>query len=244
MDSELLIEKLGELFDSIKDGSGNLKKLESLLKKIDKLDDPYEAIMECEDYFSEWINDSEWRSDEIGDEAITDPKVFELVFQYICPHDPNIEVVLARSPNCPQALISKLELSDYGWEEDGTTQALARNQNDVGLLTRLAENPDPSTRYYVASNPSTTVTVLTQLAKDNGYSPSLVFMNKFDEDPNRWVYSLIKFAVMSNPNTSQDILEDIYSQLSVVQDGDLPNFISKEEVQFLMGVVKERLNIT
>ena len=226
-------EEVIEEFKRFHDGEGSINNLDNLLKEIVKNDETDEAFIDTEDLFSDFINDDSFRSDDTGPNAITDPEVFRIVYKY-CDLNENIEVVLATSPHCPKDIIDKLAESEFEWEEDGTKQALARNQKDENLLRELA-TADPSTRYCVAGNPHTPLDVLEMLSKDTeySYSESYVWDSRYSELGPESV--LIRYAVVNNPNCSLQILESMKIDTSASKDKDLQSLskILDKKIDFL-----------
>jgi hypothetical protein len=238
-------DQLTELFEGIRDGENLTVKLEACLKAITK-DEPEEFYVDMHEDFSLWINDAEWRGDYVGDEAIQNGKVFELVYKYACPFNEDLEVVLASSPYCPQSVLKSLLDSTYMWEEDGTTQALARTQSDPKVLHKLATNEDGSTRFYVADNPSTSAPSLDLLSADNGISESLSYMYNYGDDPDRFSRTYIRYAVAQNPNTSVETLERMLDQIESGNGITAPEYAHpdgfKEAMEFIAKAIKSRLS--
>lgn len=187
-----------------------LDALRTFLQQLDGLvsdddEDDLDAFLEdCEDELSLALNDAEWRADSIGESATRCGDLLDLVYQHLVRFNENIEVILATNPYISPALIDKLSQSQYAWEEDGTTQALARNTSNEQVLAQLSTCDDSSTRYDVASNPHTPAEVLARLAQDVDISNSLWFIG-------RGLDSFIQVAVVNNPATPTETLAEIAS---------------------------------
>jgi hypothetical protein len=243
-DEELAIEELLNLVKSAKScDKGALASLELHLKSIKsyvralEADDEFtELMLDLEDEFSTILNDSNFR-DECGSNASKCPELFELVHKYCCPLNENIEVVLALNKFIPVSVVKKLEKSDFSWEEDGTTQALARTTNDPELLKRLAKSEENSTRYEVALNQSTPPEVLSKLVHDCDISDSFWYCG------NGFPTSLIQYAVVSNPCTPHAILAEVVSgghKFTALQFADVHGFSlfnSKDELEINKSVM-------
>jgi hypothetical protein len=216
MDPEEAIGQIVEVIDGIKSGEANSSALKKLLVKYDaKFEDPSDLYCDSFEIFSEAINDDEFRADGVGDNPVTDPEVLRLVYEYCCPGDENIEVILATSPYCPEDLLDKLAESDYSWEEDGTTQALARNQSESNLMNKLSKSQDPATRYFVAINPATELDILFNLANEplsenNGWCDSYLYTGMFQDEIEK---NTIKYAVLNNPNASKELLSAMLKEI-------------------------------
>lgn len=200
-DEELVVKELLDLMKKAKTcDKGVLATLEVNLKKLkthsraQEIEMGYtEVLLDLEDDFAKILN---------GNKCA---ELFELVFKYCCPINENIEVVLAGNEFIPLSIVKKLEKSTYSWESEGTTQTLARITTDSNLLTRLAKSKENSTRYEVAANKSTPPEVLSKLVKDYDISNSFWYCN------NGFPTSLIQYAVISNPSTSEEILHEVIS---------------------------------
>jgi hypothetical protein len=244
MDHEEQRDQLNELFEGIRDGENLVAKLEARFKAIMK-DEPEDFFLDMNEDFSLWINDADWREDYVGDEAIQDGKIFELVYKYAVPFNEDLEIVLASSPYCPKSVLDLLLESTYMWEEDGTTQALARNQSNPVILERLATNEDGSTRFYVAANTATPPQTLDLLSSDNGISDSLVYMSNYGEDPDRFSRTYIRYAVAENPNTSVETLQRMLNQIESGDGVSAPDHVHpdgfKEAMDFIAKSLKSRL---
>ncbi len=225
------LAELERLLKAIAEGEGVFDEFEKLLQEISESEQSWEILEDSQLEIYYLVNDAEWRSDEIGEGAIKDPRVFELLYKYICPEYEDIEVVLASSPFCPPSVIAQLEKSDYSWEEDGTTQALARNQSDPLLLTRLSQSEDSSTRYYVAENQATPPEVLAVLAADNEVSHSLFHMYRYDSDPTSHCRTYIRHAVAENPKTPIEVLKAMRDQLSTGEGVEVPEWVHPESFE-------------
>jgi len=244
MDQDEQRDLLAELFERIRDGENLVAKLEARLKSIMK-DDPEEFYVDMNEDFSLWINDGEWREDYAGEKAIQNGKIFELVHMYACPFNEDLEVVLASSPYCPRSVLDSLLKSTYMWEEDGTTQALARNQTNPEILHLLATNEDGSTRFFVATNQATSALTLELLSTDNGISESLGYMYNYGDDPDRFSRTYIRYAVAENLNTSAETLQRMLGQIESGDGIAAPDHVHpdgfKEALEFIGKIIKTRL---
>ena len=225
-----------EEFERFRNGEGSIENLDKLLKEISEIDESEEVFIDTEDLFAQFINDSGYfRNDETGPRAMTDPEIFRVVYKY-CEFNENIEVVLATSPFCPQDVIDKLAESEFEWEEDGTKQALARNQRDENLLRKLASE-GPSTRYCVAGNPHTPIDVLEKLSKDSeySYSESYVWDSRYSNLGPESV--LIRYAVIYNPNCTLEILNSMKMDISSSKEKELQNLskLIDKKIDFLIN---------
>ena len=180
----------------------HLKIIKSYVKAVEANDDFTEILIDTEGDFSQILNDAGFR-DTPGPKPCKSHELFELVLKYCCPLNENIEVVLARNEFIPLTVTKKLEKSTFSWEEEGTTQTLARITKDADLLTRLSKSKENSTRYEVAANIHTPVEVLSKLAKDQDISDSLWYCSI------GMPLSLIQFAVISNASTPRLVLESV-----------------------------------
>jgi hypothetical protein len=229
-------EEAIEEFERFRNGQGSVENLDRLLKELSEIDETEEVFIDTEDLFAQFINDDGYfRSDDTGPRAMTDPEIFRVVYKY-CEFNENIEVVLATSPFCPKDIIDKLAESEFEWEEDGTKQALARNQKDENLLRKLA-GADPSTRYCVAGNPHTPLDVLEKLSKytEYSYSESYVWDPRYSSLGPESV--LIRYAVMNNPNCTLEILDSMKSDISSSKEKDLQNLskLFDKKIDFLIN---------
>lgn len=171
--------------------------------------DPFNVFSEyfdvvCEGV-SEIVNDSDFRSDELGENATTDPEFLTALYDSLIEYDENVGVVLATNIHTPLEVLEKLTESTCSWEEDGVTNALARNTNNVEILRKLASNEEGSTRFSVAENTFTPIEIIETLADDNEYSDHLIYMNKYEDFP--FIQSTVKYAVLSNPQTPARVVE-------------------------------------
>lgn len=180
-----------------------LQQLDRLVSEADE-DDLDTFLEDSEDELSLALNDAEWRADSIGESATHCGDLLDLVYRHLVRFNENIEVILATNPYISPALIDKLAQSQYAWEEDGTTQALARNTSNEQVLAQLSTSDDNSTRYDVASNPHTPAEVLARLAQDVDISNSRWFIG-------RGLDSFIQVAVVNNPATPTETLAQIAS---------------------------------
>jgi len=164
------------------------------------VDEEYEDL--CFD-LATLVNDAGF-GDPAGPKAVDDEQLLRLIHA-ASESDPNLELLLAASPHCPPDLLETLADSDYEWEEDGTTQMIARATSDVDMLARLGTSPTSSTRFEVARRSITPASVLSSLAEDVDISNSRWYCDfGFPE-------SLIQWAVASNPSTPVETLTDIAS---------------------------------
>ena len=158
---------------------------------------------------SEIVNDSDFRSDEVGDNATTNSEILTILYESVMEYDENLGVVLATNIHTPLEVLEKLSDSDYSWEEDSVTNALARNTVNVEILKKLSVHEEGSTRFSVAQNSLTPIEIIETLADDNGYSRHLLFMNKFETFP--FIQSTVKYAVLTNPRTPATIVAQFSS---------------------------------
>jgi len=159
-----------------------------------------ETFVDLEEDLSLILNDAGFRNEDLGPNATKCQRLLELIYKRLVPFNENFEVVLALNPSLPDAIISKLIKSEFAWEEDGTTQALARATKDPAVLRKLSNSSENSTRYEVAANPLCPPDVLKKLAKDVEISDSLWFCNQGLE-------SFIQVAVIRNSNTPTSVIE-------------------------------------
>jgi len=180
---------------------------------------------------SEIVNDSDFRSDELGENATTNPEILTLLFESVMEYDENVGVVLATNIHTPLEILGKLAEWDYSWEEDSVTNALARNTDKVEILRKLATHDEGSTKYSVAENKLTPADVLKVLADSNDCSFHLLYMNKY-EDFN-FFQSTVKYAVITNPMTPMSTIDQfIGGAHNFRQEGDLKTS-SNEEIDDL-----------
>lgn len=243
-DEELAIEELLKLVRSAQEcDKGALATLESHLRMIKSYARALEAegeftelMLDLEGEFSIILNDSNFR-DECGLNANKCSELFELVLKYCCPLNENIEVVLALNKFIPISVVKKLEKSVFSWEEDGTTQALARTTNDPALLKRLAKSRENSTRYEVAVNTCTPPEVLSELIQDYDISDSFWYCRA------GLPTSLIQYAVVSNPCTPKSTLAEVVSgkhKFTALQFADVHGFSlfdSEDELEINKSVI-------
>jgi hypothetical protein len=176
---------------------------------------------------SEIVNDSDFRSDELGDKATSNIEILTVLFESVMEYDENLGVVLATNIHTPIEILEKLSESGYSWEEDGVTNALARNTISLEILRKLATNEEGSTRFSVAQNELTPIELLETLASDNGYSRHLLFMTKLEIFP--FIQSTVKYAVVTNPRTPAAIIEQFSTGgYSFRLEGDLQSLPSEE----------------
>ncbi len=182
----------------------NLKELKAYSKAQETENGYTEILLDLEDQFAKILNGAGLYK-KTSKNANKCAELFELVFKYCCPLNKNIEIVLAGNEFIPSSIVAKLEKSTYSWESEGTTQTLARITTDSKLLKRLANSKENSTRYEVAANSFTSPEVLSKLIKDYDISDSLWYCN------NGFPTSLIQYAVISNPSTPKEILQEVIS---------------------------------
>ncbi len=226
MDAELLADEFFDLLRDIAAGDVPIKDLKKFIKDIEKeckneelelsefLEEVFPDVI-CQEV-NEIINDSDWRSDEVGPNCVTDPELLENLFPILTSIDENVEVVFATNPHTPIDLQHKLSDSSYSWEEDGTASALARNTTHEEILTKLATNSDPSIRYSVAENRNTPINVLLNLAQDEEFSEHMLYMT-FDggmsphakDLASEMIRSSIKYALLHNMSTPIEVITQI-----------------------------------
>jgi hypothetical protein len=202
----------------------------------------------------EIINDSDWRSDEVGKKCVADPNILRELYEVLAKIDENTELIFATNPYTPIDVLEVLAESTFDWEEDGTSSTLARNTSNELLLRKLASSPDPSTRYSVAENPKTPADVLHSLAADEEFSEHMLYM-AFDggmsplaTDPaEEMVKCSIKFAVIHNPKTPLETISRIASNAqnfsetivkSFSSDGATVNLALKREAEKVLQIRK------
>lgn len=151
----------------------NIQELEELLRTIDAFIQESEDNGEYNDFYEDIhlyaapiLNGVEFRDDTVVDDATSNIQVLQLVSDYIATRDENVEVILATNPHISEALKWHLAESEFEWEEDGTREALARNQNDPKLLAYLARVGNTNVRHQVALNHNTPADVLDKLVED------------------------------------------------------------------------------
>jgi hypothetical protein len=196
--NESPVEKFSNFIEILKNGY-----VEEDLDFSDFLEDVFQDVI-CE-AVNEIINDHDWRSDQIGPKAITNPDTLRVLFENLIPIDQNIEVVFATNPYTPKDLLISLCESDFDWEEDSTTSAIARNTSDGEILKKLLINADQSTKFSLASNLSIPLELFAILAQDEGFSNHKLYWARFDGLG--LLDCSVKFAILSNPNTPNEILE-------------------------------------
>jgi hypothetical protein len=166
----------------------------------------------CEEVY-QILNDSDWRSDEVGPECVTDPELLRELYPILTGIDTNVEIVFASNPNTPIDILNELSNSTFSWEEDSTAGALARNAVDQSLLKKLGADSDSSVRYCVAENPNTPTSLLEELSQDMGFSEHMLYMT-FDggmspsatDFASEVIRCSIKYAVVHNINTPIEII--------------------------------------
>jgi len=211
--SEDIVDDFYELLEKIVAGKKKPTVMRDFMQSFE------EACMKAEldpqatfsDYFdvacegvSEIVNDSDFRSDELGENASSNTEILTILYESVMEYDENLGVVLATNIHTPFEILEKLSDSDYSWEEDGVTNALARNTINIEILQKLSTNEEGSTRFSVAQNKLTPIEIIETLADDNDYSRHLLFMNKFEEFP--FIRSTVKYAVLTNPRTPATIV--------------------------------------
>jgi hypothetical protein len=176
---------------------------------------------------SEIVNDSDFRSDELGENATSNTEILTIIYESVMKYDENLGVVLVTNIHTPLEILEELSDSSYSWEEDGVTNALARNTTNVEILKKLATNEEGATRFSVAQNKLTPIEVIKTLCDDNGYSRHLLFMNKFEVYP--FIQSTVKYAVVTNPRTPAKIVEEFSKgEYSFKSEGDLQSLPPEE----------------
>lgn len=246
MESEEFHEQLLQLLEAMCSDSKNLPEFigffENLKKESKEANEDYEDYVGnllfdtiCEEA-AEFINDSQFGIDEIGPNAVSDADVLRAIYENICSIDENVEVVLATNPNTPVDILDKLTDSTFSWEEDGTTDALARNTSNINILTKLSRNEEGSTRYSVAANIATPHEVLANLAKDEGTSDHEATMTRYDNTEPAFLY--IKFAVLNNSNCPKTLIQDFADgKLGIAGDDNY----SKKVNSYLHKYANEKL---
>ena len=193
---------------------------------------------------SEIVNDSDFRSDELGENATTNSEVLRILYESVMEYDENLGVVLATNPHTPLEILEELSESTYSWEEDGVTNALARNTTNVEILKKLSTNEEGATRFSVAQNRLTPIEIIEALADDNEYSRHLLYMNKFETFP--FIQSTVKYAVLTNQRTPATIVEKFSTGgYSFKAEGDLQRNSSEELDDLnsqLVKLAKEEMN--
>ncbi len=180
---------------------------------------------------SEIVNDSDFRSDELGENATTNTEILTLLFESVMEYDENVGVVLATNIHTPFEILEKLAEWEYSWEEDSVTSALARNTDKVEILRKLATHEEGSTKYSVAENKLTPADVLQALADSNDCSFHLLYMNKYEDFS--FFQSTVKYAVITNPMTPMSSIDQFISGAhNFRQEGDLKTS-SNEEIDDL-----------
>lgn len=194
----------------------------------------------------EIINDSEWRSDNVGKKCVINPEILREIFPILTKIDENTELVFATNPNTPIEILNALSESTFNWEEDSTTSCLARNTSNEKLLRLLAIKSDASTRYSVATNPKTPVDILQLLATDEQFSEHMLYL-RFDggmsssaTDPaEEIVRCSIKFAVLHNVKTPLEIVSQIASNEKNFDDKPCITFFDSEKVNVNLALKQE-----
>lgn len=226
MDAEAVEKKFFALLRKASSGKVSTQELINYMQKVEEfcekegmelsefLEEVFPDVI-CEEVH-EIINDSDWRSDEVGKKCVADPEILRQLYPILTKIDKNTELVFATNPHTPLEILEELSDSTYDWEEDGTASALARNTDKEPLLKKLAVDPDPSVRFSVAENPKTPQEILQLLAADEFFSEHMLYM-AFDggmspsaSDPaEEMVKCSIKFAVLHNPNSPIAVISQI-----------------------------------
>lgn len=215
-DPESEFERMLELLQAASEDP-TLKALSVLELQLKQIDDYIEGLEEQGEYseiFSDFafelaplINGTDFRVDQVTDAATRSPELLALIARYISIRDENVEVVLATNPFISEELKWQLADSEFEWEEDGTREALARNQKDPNLLEYLAKVGNTNVRHQVALSPSTPPHVLDDLANDieqcNFQMEECLFGELSD------FRGFARWCVAQNPNTSKGTLERI-----------------------------------
>ena len=193
---------------------------------------------------SEIVNDSDFRSDELGENATTNPEILTILYESVMEYDENLGVVLATNIHTPLEILKILSDTDYSWEEDSVTSALARNTINVDILKKLSVHEEGPTRFSVAQNRLTPIEIIESLADDNGYSRHLLYMYKFEAFP--FIQSTVKYAVLTNQRTPATIVEKFSTGgYSFKAEGDLQRNSSEELDDLnsqLVKLAKEEMN--
>jgi Asp-tRNA(Asn)/Glu-tRNA(Gln) amidotransferase C subunit len=215
-EEEVERERLIELLELATLGSENLnlKKLEKQLKRIDSYLQQMEDEGEDSEFYvdiafdiSPILNGVEFRTDEVSEDAIKSPEILSMVEKYVASRDENVEVVLATNPHLSEELKWSLAASEYEWEEDGTREALARNQDDPKLLEYLAEVGNVNVKHQVALNTLTPASVLDRLAEETEQCNFQMEECLFGELSTFRGYA--RWCVAQNPNTDTATLQRI-----------------------------------
>jgi hypothetical protein len=208
-----------------------LIKIQEYVNELSDEGEYSEILIDLEDDISRILNDAYFREDTPGPHATKCEELLRLVYHYIAEENVNVQVVLACNPFIPQDILELLLQSEEYWEEDGTQQALGRNREEAWVLEKLAKSDQPMARYEVALNSSTPTAVLAELVADTERCDWRVEEIKFGEvSPFR---GLIRWAVIQNPNTSKESLQQVV-------DGGLP-VIDQESDDVLVKLARDRL---
>jgi len=215
-DEELELEKSMSLLGhaTLNPSETNINKLEKQLIKVSKYlkkcekDEEYsEMLVDTEEEVSKFLNDSWFRSDQIGEKVCTNEKILDLVYEYLAKDNENIEVVLATNPYISKNLLENLLNSNFSWEEDGTQQVLARNRKEAGTLQKLSEVDDWNVQHAVAMNSNTPADVLEHLVTSTGQCNFQVEEFLFGEvSPYK---GFVRWACLENPNISKVAIEKV-----------------------------------
>jgi hypothetical protein len=206
---------LANLHGAVQNPSGKSKSLlEKSLARIDEYlkhsyqqEEYSEIYIDVEYEISEVLNGGEFRSDVVGDQATQDTEILSLIHKYICPHNENVEVVLASNPNISESLKWELAGSEFEWEEDGTRETLARNTLDPKLLAHLSEVGNDNVKHQVALNQRTSIEVLDRLIHETGQCNFQMEECLFGELTT--FRGFIRWAVVQNPNAQVFTLEKV-----------------------------------
>ena len=212
----------------------SLEQIYNFLNQSNNLGEYSEIYTDLEYEISEILNASDFRSDEVSDKATQDSEILTLVYKYICPHNENVEVVLATNPYLSDALKWELTKSEFEWEEDGTREALARNTHDPELLTHLSQVGNDNVKHQVALNPNTPFEVLDRLVHESGQCNFQMEECLFGELSS--FRGFIRWAVAQNPNTQLFTLKQI-------TEGVLASLDEEADLEILR-LANERLSIS
>jgi hypothetical protein len=182
---------------------------------------------------SEIVNDADFRSDELGENATTNPEILTLLFESVMKYDENVGVVLATNTHTPLEILEKLAEWDYSWEEDSVTNALARNTDKVEILRKLATHEEGSTRFSVAENKLTPSDVLEALADSNDCSDHLINMNRYGDHDFTFFQSMVKYAVLTNPMTPMSTIDKFLDGTNHFEQEGVLQYSSDEEINDL-----------
>lgn len=195
--------------NQISELESHLNSFSQMFKQLEEKGDFPEDLYDSEWTLSEIINDSEFRSDNVGENACKDPVILDLVYDHLAAFNENIEVVLATNPYISEELLQKLAKSEFEWEEDGTRQALARNRSEAFVLELLARIENPNVQYAVARNANTPKSVLESLVESTGQCNWQIEEILFGEVS---AYKgFVRYAVITNHNCPRSAIERVTS---------------------------------